>query len=253
MTSTTDAEVKIVSPPTARSRNQTPPPKPKQHAEKSDSAGDLVSEKAADTKPKEAATVQEPTKEASTKAEPTEENLPKASSSWPAILLLTVAVAVLAITLTQFQAIATWWASVSAPLNTWFIEHADLMVALAALPFFLPFVLLFLVTAARAALDLRHFNLWQKVLLGLLVGTALATFFIDESARKYLIGLPNKAATTWKTVSKPLEQRLVDNTDYVVAGCAMITGIPLILFVLRIVTMALWGLRFKVVTAETQA
>jgi hypothetical protein len=247
MTSTTGADVKVVAPPSARSRNQTPPPRPKQQAEKSDSVV-VASEKEADSKPKEVATVQETTK----KAETTEEKLPKTKSFFPAIFLVTVAVAVLAITVTQFQVIAAWWASVSGPLNKWLIEHADLMVVVATAPVFLPFAVLFLVLAARAALDLRHLNLWQKVLLGLLVGTALATFFINDTARNYLVDLPIKAATKWKTVSKPLEQFLIDNTDHVVAGCAMITGLPLILFILRVVTMALWGLRFKVVQVEAE-
>eukprot|EP00933_Yihiella_yeosuensis_P041810 TRINITY_DN3620_c0_g1_i3.p1 TRINITY_DN3620_c0_g1~~TRINITY_DN3620_c0_g1_i3.p1 ORF type:complete len:270 (+),score=67.43 TRINITY_DN3620_c0_g1_i3:102-812(+) len=217
---------------TARNRNQTPPPR--------------VAAKAASTPPAKAGS---PAKPAAAAPKPEEKELSFLAKydKYVAAFLLGFSVAVAAVCFVYAPQLTAYWKTVQKPLEKWLVLNSDLMVLVAALPFFAPFILVGAVLVVRAAGDLKKRLLWwQMLLLVLLVGTALATLMMDQKNRDFVVSLPIKVNSTWAQYSKPVEHFLVKNTDKIVVGAAAITLVPIGLCVFVSCLYILWGCRVTI-------
>jgi hypothetical protein len=144
---------------------------------------------------------------------------------------------------------ATKWSAVSTPVTTLFVKRADIIVATVAVGAMSPLLVLIAVSSFRAAVDLRHFAMWQKMLLGVLVLSALGTVGIFN---KQAIRMAMMMKKGWDSISDPLETFLATNADNIVAGTSILCLLPLALAVASYAARALWGCRVKIVVEPVE-
>lgn len=137
----------------------------------------------------------------------------------------------------------TYWNTVSDPIEKILVERGDLLVVLAAMTTFAPFALLAIVTFSRALFDLRNFTTWQKVIFFALTFCSLATIFVTTEGTLWTIA---KARSIWDEISDPLEKVIADNSDYFVAGAAMVALGPIAICVVITVLRAIWNCRVRI-------
>ncbi|CAE8629347.1 unnamed protein product [Polarella glacialis] len=239
---------------TARNRNSTPPPRAKVAAEaeketqkKTSSPGSSAAALAPAVVPKKEAPAPAPA------PLPAPAVFRQVALAVVGTGLVVACLAALALRFGPRQAeVIAFWTSFSGPLEKWLVERSDLVVVLATLPVLGPLVLLVLVTAVRAASDLRKLNLWQKFFLGSLVTCALATLLLENATRDFLIDLFGKAAAKWDSISGPLEKFLVDHADHFVAGAAMITFLPFGIVAVVSSLRLLWGCRLQIASGADE-
>lgn len=254
MVPTPEATTSRQSAGSARSRNETPPPRAKGSAKATAKAAASPSAEAHSTAASSAAPKVE---------EPKTTGAEQSSSTWaddlqglepPAwcvvISGLVLGAAVLAVIFPGERAIE-FWVGVRDPLEKVLTEHADMLVAFSAMACFSPLAALGLVTLCRAVSDLQYLNLWQTSVLGLLCSIAWGTLVLSEGpTRDTIIALPKNSVEFWDTWSDPIEKVLVHYSSSIVAGAALITLLPLALLMVTVVVRAVWNCRVKIVIDE---
>lgn len=243
----------------ARSRNQSPAPR----AATSAKAGAKVVPEARDIMKDLAAKKRERDQEsdAASEAGSSTAETPSGPSVWEkagaavvlfsvccAVVMLAVSIATVGVEATATK-VSGLWHEFSDPLEKVLVDHADLVLLLAAMTSFLPIGLLFTVTTVRAACDLKALTWWQKALMVALVSTALVLArFTEGPVRDFMIAAPREAAAWWDVRSLPIETHLIQHADMYIAGAAMITFAPFVLIGAVLVFRAAWGCRVTIVT-----